>query len=346
MTDNNNSVPKKRGRKPKNIIKLQEVSEDVDISTIKIKRGRKPKNKNKIEENIVNILATQNITDSLSNDTAILKLHIDTLDDSKNEIIHKDENREKEFLNYTEEEIFHSPKGYEESSTFFSNPEEIIDFNINLENNTIFDINSNNTTRTSETVSSGNVILEDFIERDNWPIGTESACFWCCHTFNNTPYGIPFKYMKEKFIVYGCFCSLECAVAYNFSSQNNIYNVWENLNLINLLAHKLNYKDYVKCAPPREVLKLFGGYMNINQFREHCNSNKVLNILNYPMISSQHQVEEISEQSLNNNSRLYVPIDTDRIKKIEQKFKLIRQKPVLNPKNTLDHTMKLKIESN
>jgi hypothetical protein len=41
-----------------------------------------------------------------------------------------------------------------------------------------------------------------------------------------------------------------------------------------------------------------------------------------------------------------VPIDTDRIKKIEQKFKLIRQKPVLNPKNTLDHTMKLKIESN
>jgi hypothetical protein len=123
-----------------------------------------------------------------------------------------------------------------------------------------------------------------------------------------------------------------------------MYDIWENYSLINLLSHKLNYKNCIKSAPPREILKMFGGFMTILEFRNHCNSNKILNVLNFPMISTQHQIEEINEQSLNNN-RLYVPIDTERIKKIEQKFKLIRQKPILNSKNTLDHTMKLKIET-
>ncbi len=350
MNEQQIKIPKKRGRKPKNAILINQVNpvnqvnpEENESKIIKIKRGRKPKIKQvqevkKYEDNL--ITESSNI-----NNTLILKLHIDTVNNSKNEIIHKDENREKEFLNYSDIGILDSPKGYNpnDNSNFYSNPEII---NFNNENNSSFQLNKKTKNLLNEKKESNIVhtILEDFIERDNWPISTECACFWCCHTFNNTPYGIPFKYTNNKFNVYGCFCSLECCVAYNFSSQNNMYDIWENYSLINLLSHKLGYKDNVKASPPREVLKMFGGFMTILEFRNYCNSNKILNILNFPMISSQHQIEEINEQSLNNN-RIYVPIDTERIKKIEQKFKLIRQKPILNSKNTLDHTMKLKIET-
>ncbi len=342
-------VPKKRGRKPKNFYTEQQdaienkvITEKKDKS-IKLKRGRKPKIKQveevkKYESNSID--NEQNI-----NNTIILKLHSDAINNTKNEIIHKDENREKEFLNYTEIDILASPKGYNanETSNFFSNPEMI---NFNNDNINSFKIKKKNKLVSNDKIENLSVhnVLDEFIVRDSWPISTECYCFWCCHSFSNIPYGIPFKYVNKKFYVYGCFCSLECCVAYNFSSQNNMYDMWENFSLINLLSHKLEYKDFIKSAPPRETLKVFGGYMNIQEFRDYTNNKKIFNILNYPMISSQHQIEEINEQTLNNN-RLFVPIDTDKIKKIEQKFKLIRQKPILNSKNTLDHTMKLKIES-
>ncbi len=344
-------VPKKRGRKPKNkdeptIDNTDKNTETSDIvpEVIKLKRGRKPKLKQ--AENInkfSDLIKTSSVSNQ--NDTMILKLHIDSAFDTKDNDIHKNEDREKDFLNYKED--LESPKGYATHDSFMSNP-EMIDF----KNEDLTGAYNNQTKNKYKNISENNdsvcrvhTILENFIERDNWPIGTDSACFWCCNSFNNTPFGIPFKYSNEKFMVYGCFCSLECATAYNFSTQNNVHNIWENYSLINLLAHKLNYKNYVKSAPPREALIMFGGYMTIQKFREFCGTNKLLNILNYPMISSQHQVEEISDQSINNNSRLYVPLDTDRIKKIQQKFKLIRQKPVLIKKNTLEHTMNLKIKS-
>lgn len=352
-------IPAKRGRKPK--IKIDETlandkNIDIDIDTkniktveipekIKAKRGRKPKIKQ--AENInkeINDNDNVSLLNTSNNDTIILKLHLDSIDNEKNNSMHKDEDRIKDYLSYNEQEKLESPTGYADNNTFSSNFEPV---DCKDEEFTI--INSTNKSKyksdNNDNVCYTHTILEDFIERDNWPIGTDYACFWCCHKFNNTPFGIPFKMVNDKFIVDGCFCSLECSVAYNFSSQNSMHNIWESYSLINLLAHKLEYKDYVKSAPPREALDMFGGFMNITQFRNFCDSNKLINILNYPMISSQHQVEEISEQSINNNSRLYVPIDTDRIKKIEQKFKLIRQKPVLNLKNTLDYTMKLKIEN-
>jgi hypothetical protein len=353
-------IPKKRGRKPKN--KEEEPSQiqsdnltnitidDTSLTPtvvpdapVKLKRGRKPKLKQAENINKFSDLAK---TTNVSNDTMILKLHIDSAFDTKENDIHKNEDREKEFLNYKGD--VESPTGYANYDSFMSNP-EMIDFkNEELITGAYNNQSKNkykNVSENNDSVCHVHTILENFVERDNWPIGTDSACFWCCNSFSNTPFGIPFKYANEKFMVYGCFCSLECATAYNFSTQNNVHNIWENYSLINLLAHKLNYKNYVKSAPPREALIMFGGYMTIQKFREFCGTNKLLNILNYPMISSQHQVEEISDQSINNNSRMYVPLDTDRIKKIQQKFKLIRQKPVLNKKNTLEHTMNLKIKS-
>ena len=98
--------------------------------------------------------------------------------------------------------------------------------------------------------------------------------------------------------------------AYNFSEERNIQDIWECYNLINLFSQKINYKNIVKLAPDRLSLKMFGGKMTIDEFRDGTDSNKITNILEYPMIPISQQIEEINyDNSYNKND--YIPIDQD-----------------------------------
>jgi alkylation response protein AidB-like acyl-CoA dehydrogenase len=45
--------------------------------------------------------------------------------------------------------------------------------------------------------------------------------------------------------------------------------MWERYNLINLLARRIQYATTVRPAPDRLALKIFGGYMDIDQFRQY-----------------------------------------------------------------------------
>jgi len=105
---------------------------------------------------------------------------------------------------------------------------------------------------------------------------------------------------------------------------------------------KINYKNIVKLAPNRTCLKIFGGQMDIDEFRNFRDLDKIINVLEYPMIAVTQQIEEINYNSYDNNNN-YIAIDTERIKKLEQKIQLKRTKPLLNKKNTLEHTMNIKI---
>jgi hypothetical protein len=62
------------------------------------------------------------------------------------------------------------------------------------------------------------------------------------------------------------------------------------------------------------------------------------------MISASQQIEEINYDN-NSNQNNFIPIDEERIKKLEQKIKLMRRAPLLNHKNTLEHTMNIKISN-
>ena len=68
----------------------------------------------------------------------------------------------------------------------------------------------------------------------------------------------------------------ECATAYNFS-QNTLQNdIWERYSLINLLYGKLyNNVDKIKLAAPRNILRIFGGELNIHEFRKLNKNYKV-----------------------------------------------------------------------
>lgn len=182
-------------------------------------------------------------------------------------------------------------------------------------------------------------LLKDFEQKsknNEWPSTTQISCYWCCHQFDNPPFGIPIKFIDTKYYVFGCFCSLECAAAYNFSSKESVDEIWEQYNLINQLSQEIGHKNKIKPAPHRLALTMFGGHMKIDEFRQFCYTSKILNINFPPMMTITQQIEEVNESDINTEYK-YVPIDVERINRYKEKIKLKRSRPLTDNENTLDH---------
>jgi hypothetical protein len=317
------NIKKKRGRKKK--IKTAEEIER-EKNKPKQRRGRKPKSQMIIKKDI-----SEYINKKDENETIILNLKIDNTEDKINDELENQFNFNNG-LKYNPS--IQSPTAYDNVDNFSSLPSNINKKDLSKKEQ------SNSLIETKNTYN----CLEDFIENKNWIKKTNILCWWCCHSFENSPFGIPIKYKNNKFYVTGCFCSLECASSYNFYENNTIQDVWECYSLINLLSQKLEYKNIIKLAPHKVSLKIFGGKLDIDEFRNFTNSNKIINTLDYPMIPSNQQLEEINYNTQNNMNN-FIPIDENRLKKIEQKIKLSRSKPLNNNKNTLEHTMNIKISN-
>lgn len=182
-------------------------------------------------------------------------------------------------------------------------------------------------------------LLKEFNEKakvGEWPSSTSIACFWCCNKFTGPPLGLPCKYYNNIFYVTGCFCSLECASAYNVMQMRD-NQVEERNNLLNYLSTQLEYADVVKAAPPREMLQMFGGNMTIDEFR-NTNQDKFIHINFPPMTVLVSQFEEINDSDISFNSK-YIPLDNDRINKYKEKIKLQRNNPINISQNTLENVM-------
>jgi hypothetical protein len=334
MSDENEPVvKKKRGRKKKSeLLALEALQQQEQVNGTqetsaekpKSRRGRKTKavvNAYDVEENVYTMSDDENI---------IVKLDIKKGSASKE----MDEN-------------MISPNAYDahQQSSFESLPLRLTlkETNMDVPSSSSDPIADIDDTKDLKVVD----LLKDFKKKSNaleWPSNTSISCYWCCHTFQSVPYGIPVKYYNERFHVYGCFCSLECAAAFNFTSQESSNEIWERYNLINLLSRKLDYKPIVKPAPSRLSLKIFGGHLSIEEFREYFDSTKILSENFPPMMTMTQQIEEINECDINSEYR-YIPIDQERINKYKEKLTLKRTKPLNNYKNTLDHMMNLKIHS-
>ena len=130
--------------------------------------------------------------------------------------------------------------------------------------------------------------------------------------------------------------------------------------LLNALSVKLGLGSTVRRAPDRLALQIFGGHMGINEFRarerDHAGGGgsssssgcmggpSRLIVNNPPMHCVTQHIEEISDHDMQSEYR-YVPLDTDRVSRYQEKVRLSRTKPLTNPKNTLDHSMNLKIST-
>jgi hypothetical protein len=91
--------------------------------------------------------------------------------------------------------------------------------------------------------------------------------------------------------MYGSFCSPECATSYLFKERIDNNTQWERYALLNSL-----YSDDaevpqgaasgIRPAPPRETLRMFGGGMDISEYRALVHEKKLrVDVLTPPMVS-------------------------------------------------------------
>jgi hypothetical protein len=188
-------------------------------------------------------------------------------------------------------------------------------------------------------------ILYEFVNSNSansWPESTNTHCWWCCHQFDNTPCALPETYRKEKFNVYGVFCSFNCAASYNLS-KNDGDDMWMRYNLLNLMYKKMFNVKFVKIglAPPRETLKIFGGYLSIEEFRESClKMDRTYQVIKPPMVAI---IPKIEENILSKGLKIGGGVNEHILNKTQNQLKLKRTKPLMNPNSTLQSFMNIKI---
>lgn len=162
---------------------------------------------------------------------------------------------------------------------------------------------------------------------------TEIACWWCTYNFDNLPCFIPEKFIENKYYVFGCFCSYNCAASYNINM--NDYKVWERYSLLKKLYNTIfeNNED-ITIAPPREALQKFGGILSIENFRKNSRRcEKDYRFIMPPMVS----IIPLLEESLNGINKMKKIKLTDS----DDNLVLRRTKPLPFTKNTLIETMGL-----
>ena len=215
-------------------------------------------------------------------------------------------------------------------------------------------------TATTITTISGSVDAPDYYKKGTLLVqyqGTEEtkilpehvdvACFWCCHRFDSRPVILPVRDQGEYIQVMGNFCSPECSMAYLFDMQQDSYARWEQLSLLNRLYGQA-VGGAIKPAPPRQILKMFGGPVSIEDYRNLVRQGKLrVDIHLPPMVSLLATMDtkpiDFYDVSLTKNVMETVK---ERLAKAEEVLKLKRTKPLKAWESTLDACINLKVRSN
>ena len=135
---------------------------------------------------------------------------------------------------------------------------------------------------------------------------TDIVCWWDTCSFDNIPCFIPEKYYDNTFYVFGCFCSFNCALAYNLNISDHKYKVFDRHSLIQKFYSVMTGKNnIISIAPPREILKKYGGNTEIKDYRKLFNLiNKKYKLKLPPIINLIPCIEEKTKtkvhESINN----------------------------------------------
>ena len=127
--------------------------------------------------------------------------------------------------------------------------------------------------------------------------GTQ-ACWWCCHPFSVPPVGLPVNLNgmppRESLSTYGHFCGYSCALAW--AKDRRAFH--KQIPLLHYL-HKRTYDTFaLECAPPREMLRMFGGPMSIDDFRASSAARKRFQVAEAPsLVPLRMYVEDLTQAS-------------------------------------------------
>lgn len=166
---------------------------------------------------------------------------------------------------------------------------------------------------------------------------SQTCCFWCCHKFDWTPVLLPVSYdaYKNIYTCEGHFCSPECGLAYNYA-DNKISDStrWNRHSLLRNLYNDLYKNRNLSPAPPRTLLRIFGGPLDIEQYREYVFGD------NHIVLSELHPIRllfpSMNVQAPLRDIKKYVSLSTEAVEKASEQLRLKRSKPVNVNVPTLD----------
>jgi len=186
---------------------------------------------------------------------------------------------------------------------------------------------------------------KDTSEVKKIPQSSDSACYWCCHSFSNRPVVLPIRDTGEHLIVMGNFCCPECAMAYLFDIHQDSHTRWEQLSLLNRIYSEACHGK-ITPAPPRTILRLFGGPLSIQDYRQMIQFHKVrVDVHLPPMVSilATMDTKPIDFYDANITKNVSETVK-ERLQKAEEVLRLRRTKPLKAWESTLDACINLKIK--
>ena len=271
-------IKKKRGRKPKNFLNEEETEPVIE----KKKRGRKKKYEIENFEKIINrnednnfnhnIVYSDDEDPSMSPDNCVKKIAFGNLDITVSKKIINEtgdfKTKIKEQQGLIDENEYSSDENEEIPIENFikMNCEKNYTENQNYIPKIVSECKEINTLKKIKVITT----IKNF-HFDELPEKTDINCWWCCHKFNNCPCTLPIEYKKDKFDCIGIFCSWNCTKAYHYYTidYKKKFQSMELINHLLQLLYGVTKTLSINVAPPRQCLDIFGGYMDINKFREN-----------------------------------------------------------------------------
>lgn len=188
-----------------------------------------------------------------------------------------------------------------------------------------------------------NVIENEKPEREE--VFVEKLCWHCCHSI---PHGhktlhYPFKLLNSgQFQVGGQFCSWECVKGYSRDHMSRVLSGVHQLSIRHYRKMITGLTDPVIPAPPKMVLKAFGGHLDIDEYRTpnpnmdyNINYAKLIKITTYD--TQEYKVEDKHVSSKTSDR----PMNIDTTSVVNDSLKLRRPKPAVKGKSTLERSLGL-----
>jgi hypothetical protein len=168
-----------------------------------------------------------------------------------------------------------------------------------------------------------------------------TACFWCCHPFPWKPTVLPMSYdaYENMYACEGNFCCPECALAYLYAEpQMSDVVRWTRHTMLADLYRTLYKERILTPAPPRATLRMFGGPLDIEQFREYVSSSEDMVAVHLPPVRL--HMPTMNVQGPVRDVKRFVSLSQETVDKASKDLRLRRSKPIHVPGNTLDKCMR------
>lgn len=184
------------------------------------------------------------------------------------------------------------------------------------------------------------VRFQDANREQELPDSTDVACFWDCHPFRGHPCVIPVTIEEGVWKCRGNFCSPQCAAAYLFKDSCDLHVKWESYALLNRLYAPDG--DPVRLAPSPSVTRLFGGPLEIEDYRKIVGEGRIRIDVTTPPIISIIQVMDTKpigfyDESIKNTM---IPWQMDRMNRPgAQGLRLQRKNPAVREEATIEWCM-------